>query len=107
MKIKLSPVAHSYTTEVSLNGLVLTIDGQEIDLSVIPVGGQAEADENSPFVGVVTRDKVTIRYYYNSQLAYPNQSTDSNDYIFDVTDGEVPSPIKWKPVQIEEEIENV
>ena len=104
MKIKLSPIAANKTTTVSINGLTLTIDGQEIDLSVIPVGGEAEPDENSPFIGKVTRDEVTIRYQYNSQLAEPDQSKDWDDYTFDVTEGDVPCPIKWKPVG---ELENV
>lgn len=105
MKIKLSPIAANKTTTVSLNGLTLTIDGQEIDLSVIPVGGEAEPNEKSPFIGKVTRDEVTIRYEYNSQLAEPDQSKDWDDYTFDVTEGDVPCPIKWKPVT--EELENV
>ena len=99
MKIILSPVASNKTTEIEVNGLVLTIDGQEIDLSVIPVGGSAESD-NELFIGLVTRDEVTIRYEYNSQLAEPNQSTDWQDYIFNVTNGKVPSPIKWKVLNV-------
>jgi hypothetical protein len=102
MIIKLSPVASNKTTTVLLNGLILTIDGQDADLSVIPVGGEAEPDENSPFIGKVTRNEVTIRYEYNSQLAEPNQSTDWADYTFEVTKGEVPCPIKWKPVAEEQ-----
>ena len=105
MKIILSPVASNKTTTVSLNGLTLTIGGQEIDLSIIPIGGEAEPDDNSPFIGKVTRDEVTIRYEYNSQLAEPNQSTNWDSYTFEVTEGDVPCPIKWKPVV--EEVENV
>jgi hypothetical protein len=96
MKITLSPIASNKTTQVSVNGLVLTIDGTEIDLSVIPEGGYAEPDENSPFVGKVTRDEVTIKYFYNSSVAQPNQSTNWNDYTFNITEGEVPCPIVWK-----------
>jgi hypothetical protein len=107
MKIILSPIANNKTTTVSLKGLILTIDGQEIDLSVIPVGGEAEPDDNSPFIGKVTRDEVTIRYEYNSQLAEPNQSTNWDDYTFEVTDGPVPCPIIWKPIQETVEVENV
>jgi hypothetical protein len=107
MKIKLSPIASNKTTTVSLNGLILTIDGQDIDLSVIPVGGEAEPDENSPFIGKVTRDEVTIRYEYNSQLAEPNQSTSWDDYTFELTEGDVPCPIIWKPIQETVEVENV
>jgi hypothetical protein len=107
MKIILSPTASNKTTTVSLNDLTLTIDGQEIDLSIIPVGGEAEPDDNSPFIGKATRDEVTIRYEYNSQLAEPNQSTSWDDYTFELTEGEVPCPIIWKPIQETVEVENV
>lgn len=96
MQIILSPCASNKTTIVSVNGLTVTVDGTDYDLSVIPEGGQAEADENSPFIGTVTSEAVTIRYEYDSQLAEQNQSTDWADYIFDVTAGEVPCPIKWR-----------
>ena len=96
MQIILSPIASNKTTTVSVNGITITVDGAEYDLSVIPENGQAEADENSPFVGTLSRDKVTIRYEYDSQLADPNQSTDWADYTFDVVSGDVPCPIKWR-----------
>ena len=98
MKIILSPVASNKTTEIEVNGLVLIIDGQEIDLSVIPIGGSAESD-NELFIGLVTRDEVTIRYEYNSQLAESSQSTDCNDYTFEITEGKIPSPIRWEKVE--------
>ena len=97
MKIILSPVAGFKTTTVSVSGLVLTIDGTDYDLSIIPEGGQAEASEDSPFIGTVTRDLVTIRYEYDSSKAEPDQSSDWGDYTFDVVGGEVPCPIRWKP----------
>jgi hypothetical protein len=99
MKIILSPIASNKTTTVSVNGLKLTIDGQEIDLSVIPEGGVAEPEEDSPFVGNVTRDEVKIKYHYESAKAEPDQSTNWDDYTFNVTSGEVPCPIQWKEVQ--------
>lgn len=97
MKIILSPVASNKTTSVSVSGLSLTIDGTDYGLSIIPEGGQAEASEGSPFIGTVTRDSVTIRYEYDSLKAEPGQSTNWDDYTFDVVEGEVPCPIKWKP----------
>jgi hypothetical protein len=97
MKLILSPIASDHTTSVSVNGLVLTIDDQSIDLSVIPEGGEAEPENDSPFVGTVTRDKATIRYHYDSALAEPNQSTDWADYTFEIESGQVPNPIAWKP----------
>lgn len=96
MKITLSPIASDRTTEVFVDGLTLIIDGTSIDLSVIPEGGYAEPDENSPFIGKVTRDEVTVLYHYDSVLAEPIQSKDPNDYQFQVTDGPVPCPIAWK-----------
>ena len=102
MKIILAPTASDHTTTVSVNGLTLTIDGQEIDLSVIPEGGVAEPEDGSPFEGNVTRDAVTIRYHYESAKAEPNQSTNWDDYTFEMTSGEVPCPILWKPEETEE-----
>ena len=96
MKIILSPIASSYTTQVSVDGLIITINGTPIDLSVIPEGGLAEPDENSPFIGEVTRDEVTIRYHYESSKAEPHQSSELDDYTFEVTEGEVPCPIVWR-----------
>jgi len=97
MKLIFSPIASDRTTSVSIDGLVLTIDGTPIDLSVIPEGGQAEPEEGSPFVGPVTREQATIRYHYNSALAVSNQSTDWADYTFEIESGDVPSPIIWTP----------
>ena len=105
MIIKLSPLASDHTTSVSVNGLVVTVDGTEYDLSIIPEGGQAEADEDSPFIGTVTREQVTIKYHYESIKAEPNQSTDWADYTFDIESGEVPCPIVWKPELLEGEAE--
>ena len=102
MKIILSPVASNKTTSVSVAGLVLAIDGTEYDLSIIPEGGQAGASSDSPFIGTVTRDSVTIRYEYESLKAEPGQSTDWADYTFEVVDGEVPCPIRWKPEPVQE-----
>jgi hypothetical protein len=96
MKIILSPIASNRTTEVTVSGLVITIDGQPIDLSVIPEGGYAEPDDESPFIGKVTRDEVTVRYHYESIKAIPDQSTNWADYTYEVTDGTVPCPIVWK-----------
>lgn len=94
MIINFSPVAGNKTTTASLDGLILTIDGKVYDLSGIPVGGEAEAD--LPFVGRVTREEVTIQYFYNSDLAELHQSPNLADYSFNVTEGEVPCPIKWR-----------
>ena len=97
MKLILSPIASDRTTGVSVSGLVITVDGTDYDLSVIPEGGQAEGE--APFVGTVTRDEVTIQYHYESLAAEPDQSTDWGDYTFTDPQGVVPSPIKWKEAE--------
>ena len=97
MKLILSPIASDHTTQVSVKGLVVTVDGTDYDLSVIPEGGQAEGE--APFVGTVTRDEVTIQYHYQSLAAEPDQSTDWDDYTFNNPKGEVPSPIKWQEAE--------
>jgi hypothetical protein len=97
MKIILSPIASNTDTQVSVSGLVITVDGTDYDFSVIPEGGQAEAEENGPFTGIVTREEVTVKYAYDSQTAEPQQSTDWADYTFEITGGPVPDPIVRKP----------
>jgi hypothetical protein len=96
MKVILSPIASDHTTQVSVDGLTITVDGQDIDLSVIPEGGYAEPEDDSPLIGKVTRDEVTVRYHYESLAAEPDQSKDWDDYTFEVTSGDVPCPIKWR-----------
>lgn len=97
MKLILSPIASDYTTQVSVKGLVITVDGTDYDLSVIPEGGQADGE--APFIGTVKRDEVTIQYHYNSLAAVHDQSKDWDDYTFINPQGEVPSPIKWKETE--------
>lgn len=103
MKIKLSPIVSiEKTPKISISGLEITIDDTVINLADIPDGGQAEASKDSPFIGIVTRDEVTIKYPYSTDVYSPNQSIDWNDYTFEIEDGEVPNPLKKR-----EDIENV
>lgn len=108
MKITLAAqVAHETKQApiISLSGLTLTIDGMDYDLTVIPEGGQAEAD--LPFIGIVTREEVTIQYPYSTDIYEPNQSTNPDDYIIELKDGEtLVCPLVKRPVQedAEEEI---
>jgi len=101
MQIKLSPIASNKTSQVSVAGEVLTIDGADYDLSVIPDGGQVEA--SLPALGVIKRVdgviELAIVYHYDSELAEPMQSTNEADYIVDVISGEVTSPIKWGSIE--------
>ena len=108
MKIYLSAVALHESTQppiVSLSGFTLTINGEEYDLSVIPEGGQAEAD--LPFIGIVTREEVTIQYPYSTDIYEPKQSTNPDDYIIELKDGEtLACPLVKRPVQ-ESQVEEV
>ena len=109
MKIKLSPIATNESTTapvISLSGLVLTIGDQVIDLSIIPDGGRAEADENSPLIGIVTRESVTIRYPYSTDIYECDQPAEQSAYEFDIADGVVPSPLIKRPVVVEEDTSN-
>lgn len=102
MKIKLNSQAVNKTTNapvISLSGLILTIDEQSVDLSVIPEGGQAEADEDSSLIGTVTRNEVTIRYPYSTDIYESNQSTNPADYEFEITEGVVPCPLIKRSVK--------
>ena len=103
MKITLAAqVAHEtkQAPVISLAGLTLTIDNKDYDLSVIPEGGQAEAD--LPFIGVVTRDACTIQYQYSTDIYESNQSTNPEDYVIDLQDGEtLVCPLIKRPVQEE------
>lgn len=107
MKIRLNPSPVWHNTKVCVSGLIVTVDGTDYDLSAIPEGGQAEAEDDSPFIGIITRDVVTINYCYDSTKAEPIQSTDWDDYTFEIESGEVPCPIRWLPEPEIEEPEAV
>lgn len=106
MKITLSPiVSNTEDTPPSVNGEVLTYRGEDYDLSQLPNGGEVEAED--PFSGKVKRDdnciiQVTLEYRYSTNTAESMQSTDINDYIFDVESGQCPCPIKRKPEPVKE-----
>lgn len=92
----LSPIASRKDTKVFVDGTTITIDDINYDLSAIPEDGEAEAEENGPFVGVVKRDKVTVLFRYDSEKADAIQLKDKNSFTFDITKGFVPDPIKRK-----------
>lgn len=92
MIINLIPVSGTKDTTISLNGLILTINGIDYDLSVIPVGGQADATIDSPFAGIVTREEVTIAYEYDQSTSGLNQPATGLDLVWD-TDSAFVDPI--------------
>lgn len=87
MKIKLSPFCVNKKTNaptISVDGELLTIGDVVIDLTEIPIGGQAEVEEDSPLIGIVTREEVTIKYPYSTDIYEPKQPTDEAVYTFDI-----------------------
>lgn len=99
MKIILVPISSDRDTLVSVDGLILTVDGTPYDLSAIPEGGEAEAEIDGPFEypSIVRRDEVRVLYRYDSRTAEFNQSPNIADYTFDIVSGPVPDPIVRKP----------
>jgi len=101
VRITLSPiVSNEEDTPPTVNGDTITYRGEKYDLGQLPRGGEVEAE--SPFSGKIKRDNngiilLTLEYRYSSDTAEPIQSTDINDYIFDVESGECPCPIVRKP----------
>ena len=67
MKINLSPQASGTRTEISVSGEKLTYDGTEYDFSLIPDGGEVEAE--FPAIGTIRRVngeiEITLLYQYD------------------------------------------
>jgi hypothetical protein len=89
-------------TPIISNGDVITYRGLLYDFSPLPEGAELQIGE--PFFGVVKRVagqiELSLQYFYSSETAETIQSLDSNDYIFIITDGQCPDPIKRKPVEV-------
>ena len=109
MKIKLDAIESGINkvddNPPTVSGEVLTYRGESYDLSQLPNGAEVEAD--APFTDKIKRSvdgelSVSLQYFYTTQTAEANQSTNINDYIFDVIDGECPCPIKRKLVEVSE-----
>lgn len=90
MKIILSPIAGYKTTKVIVDGNIVNIDGVDFDLTE-----NIEQSENNPFIGIATKEECTIRYEYDSIKAESHQSSNWEDYTFNIEKGEIISPIKW------------
>ena len=105
MRITLSPYAslpnQEADTPPSVSGEVLSYRGQSYDLSQLPEGATVEAE--SPFCRTISRINgvvhVKLEYIYDSLTAEDDQSHDWADFTFEVTDGQCPDPIVYKPVE--------
>ena len=109
MKIKLDVIESGINRvddpQPTVSGDTLIYRGESYDLSQLPNGSEVEAE--TPFTDKIKRSvdgelSVSLQYFYTTQTAEANQSTDINDYIFDVIDGVCPCPIKRKPVEVSE-----
>ena len=101
MKLTLSPMRGlpgQAKTALSVAGDVLTVDGVAYDLSPVPEGGEAGADEG-PFVGPIRRHGGVIEATVQVMLgddAMPVQSADPADWALTVASGAVEIPYARK-----------
>ena len=102
MKLTLSPqvgLPGAPETTISVSGDIITIDGTPYDLSPVPEGGEATA-EDSPFVGKITRQDgtlhVTVRVVLGDD-AESNQPTDPAHWVIENASGDVAIPALRKP----------
>ena len=97
-EITLSPQAGTSNTQISAVDSVLTIDGVEVDFSVVEDGGSAQGSDK--IIGTVRNfDGVyylTVLYQYDMNTAELQQSADQLDYIVQLVSGEIESPIVQK-----------
>lgn len=101
MKIILSPIAaFQHDVPPTVSGDKLTYRGQTHDLAQLPDGATVQAV--SPFIGQIARVngqiQLKLEYRYHMEKAEDHQSLDWEDYTFNVTEGQCPDPIKYKPV---------
>lgn len=101
MKLILSPMRGlpgQAETTLSVAGDVLTVDGVDYDLSPVPEGGEAVADEG-PFVGPIRRQggviEATVQVVLGDDAAAV-QSADPADWTLRVAAGAVAIPVARK-----------
>ena len=103
MKLTLSPqvgLPYQPETTVKVAGDIITIDGTPYDLSPVPEGGEATA-ENSPFIGRITRVNGTIHatvLVILGNTAADNQPKDLEHWIIESASGNVVIPALRKEV---------
>lgn len=107
MKINLICSNISFGEESTLPTIqaeTITYNGLTFDFSPLPEG--AEIEVGLPFKEPVTRKngiiEVSLEYFYSIVTAEPNQSTNPEDYVFDVLSGECPDPIKRRTGEVVE-----
>jgi len=96
-------------TGISVQGDIVTVDGEVFDLSDIPEGGEATpTDGDHPFVGSIIRFAGTIHCTLRVQLgddAENNQPTDPERWVIADAEGPVTIPALRRAADTEETIE--
>ena len=100
MKLTLSPqvgLPGQPETTIHVAGETITIDGTPYDLSAVPEGGEATA-ENSPFVGKITRVGGVIHCTITARLG-DTAADDQPDspWIIEGASGSISIPAARKP----------
>ena len=107
MKITLSPqvgLPDQTETTIHVAGDIITIDGTPYDLSPVPEGGEATA-EDSPFVGKITRINGVINCTVLAQLDSTAADDQGSDlWIIESASGDVEIPAIRK--EVEDETDN-
>lgn len=97
-----TPSLNGEATSISANGSTLTYNGTDYDFSSLPDGAQVEASYPAADIiknvgGVI---HLTVAYHVPDEEAEPLQSTDINDYIIELSEGELPCPIIRRNVDV-------
>lgn len=90
MIINLIPQVVTQTTEapvVKLDNSVLEVNGEFYDLSLLR-GGVATALEDTPFMGQMSEDEVTILYQYSTDIYSSSQSMNKADFRIELLSGQ-------------------
>ena len=102
MKLTLTPqvgLPGQPETAIHVAGDTITIDGTPYDLSPVPEGGEATADD-SPFIGRITRVDGVINCTVIARLG-DTAASDQPDspWVIEAASGDVEIPAARKPVE--------
>lgn len=94
-------LANGHETTASVNGRILTVDGNDYDLSELGEGDTATAAGQHTFIGPIAMadgvTRLTLLWSYDPSTADPDQGT--SHPVLTVTSGAVPDPVKRLPVE--------
>ena len=107
MKLTLSPqfgLPDQPETTIHVAGDIITIDGTPYDLSPVPEGGEATADD-SPFTGKITRTNGVINCTVLVQLGSTAADDQGSDpWVIENATGDITIPAIRK--EVEDETDN-